>query len=242
VLGDAGVPRDWYRAAVWNSLVTKQLGDLIKAAREPTRRKHGDNGVTVSAYVCEAQRRGVFHPHVLVGYRTAADRAALGTFVDALRQLRGKYGFGTGRRSFDHGKPDRFTGSEAGRYISKYLRPDGAKESFVPLLEAVGKITPRDPNTGRRKYLVRPVYVPPGLTRITGITMGFLRFCRRVFMMLKVERTRAELLVIYWVVRLFGATFEGNEVPRMPHPPPLPHVPFLYFRCHPSPVLGRFRF
>ena len=138
-----------------------------------TRRRHGSNAsVVVLAYVCESQQRGVFHPHVVLGYRTAADRAALDTFREALRRKRGKYGFGTGRRgSYDGGEPDRFSGSDAGRYISKYLRPDGAKASFVPLLEAVNRITPRDPETGRRKPLLRPVYVSPVLTRITGITI-----------------------------------------------------------------------
>jgi hypothetical protein len=97
----------------------------------------------------------------------------------------------------------------------------------VPLLEAVGQVTPRDPTTRRQKNLLRPVYVSPVLTRITGVTMGFLRFCRRTFMLLNVEHTRAELLVMYRVVRLFGATFEGYEVPRLANPPPdpLPLIP-----------------
>lgn len=211
-----------HTAAVWNSTVTKRLGDLLKAARERARRRHGEDRVIVLAYVCEAQQRGVFHPHVVLGYRTAADRAALDTFRDSVRRLRGRYGFGTGHRSFDGGKPDRYCGSDAGRYITKYLRPDGAKTSFVPLLEAVGQVTPRNPETGRHLHLLRPVYVAPRLTRLTGITMGFLRFCRRVFMLLKVEQTRAELLVMYRVVRLFGATFDGYEVSKMPNPPPVP--------------------
>ena len=213
----------WLDAAIWNSTVTKRLGDLLKVARERTRRNHGEHGVVVLAYVCESQRRGVFHPHVVLGYRTAADRAALETFIDAIRRKRGAYGFRTGRRgSFDGGKPERFSGQDAGRYISKYLRPDGAKSSFVPLLEAVNRISERDSETGRHKQLVRPVYVSPILTRITGVTMGFLRFRRRVYMLLKVEHTRAELLVMYRIVRLFGATFDGYEVPRMPNPPPAP--------------------
>jgi hypothetical protein len=221
--GKLGCRVDWLAAARWNGTVTKQLWDLLKPARERTRRKHGENAVVVLAYVCEAQRRGVFHPHVVLGYRTAADRAALETFVNALRQLRGEYGFGRGRHgSFDGGKPDRFKGSDAGRYISKYLRPDGAKSCFVPLLEAVGRITPRDPITGRHKNLVRPVFVSPRLTKITGITMGFLRFCRRVFMLLKVEHTRAELLVMYRIVRVFDAIFDGYEVPKVANAPPAP--------------------
>jgi hypothetical protein len=222
--GKLGCRVHWLDAAIWNSTVTKRLGDLLKVARERTRRKHGRNvRVHVLAYVCESQQRGVFHPHVVLGYRTAGDRAALDTFVEALRRQRGAYGFGIGRRgSFDGGKPDRFTGRDAGRYISKYLRPDGAKASFVPLLEAVNRITERDPATGRHKHLIRPVYISPVLTRITGITMGFLRFCRRVFMALKTEHTRAELLVMYRVVRLFGATFDGYEVDKLPQPPPEP--------------------
>jgi hypothetical protein len=90
---------------------------VIKVASEQTRRKHGKHArVEVLAYVCEAQQREVFHPHIVLGYRTAGDRAALDTFVAALKRARGRYGFGTGRQgSFDGGKPDRFTGSEAGR-------------------------------------------------------------------------------------------------------------------------------
>jgi hypothetical protein len=99
-----------------------------------------------------------------------------------LKRKRGSYGFGTGRQGFDAGKPDRFTARDAGRYISKYLRPDGAKTSFVPLLEAINRITPGDPDTGRLKVLVRPVYVSTILTRRTGVTMGFLRFKRWVWM------------------------------------------------------------
>jgi hypothetical protein len=79
--GKLGCRVDWLAAARWNAAVTKQLGDLRKAAGERTRRRHGENGVVVLAYVCDAQQRGVFHPHVVLGYRTAADRAALETFI-----------------------------------------------------------------------------------------------------------------------------------------------------------------
>jgi hypothetical protein len=170
----------WIPAASWNVTVTKRLGDLLKLAREQTRRRHGKAArVEVLGYVCEAQQRGVFHPHIVLGYRTAGDRAALDTFRDALRRKRGKHGFGTGRRgSFDPGKPDRFNAADAAHYISKYLRPDGAKTSFVPLLQAINRITSRDPATGRHKQLVRPVYVSTALTRRTGITMGYLRYKR----------------------------------------------------------------
>jgi len=173
-------------AATWNSTVTKRLGDLLKVAREQVRRSHGSKvKVRVLAYVCEAQQRGVFHPHVVLGYATAAERAALDTFVDTVERKRGEYGFGTGRSgSFDRGRPGRFDGTDAGRYVSKYLRPDGAKKSFVPLLYEVAKVVPRDPVTNRAKVLVRPVYVSTVLTKRTGVTMMFLRFKRWIFMAL----------------------------------------------------------
>lgn len=126
--GKLGCRVNWAAGATWNATVTKRLGELRKVARERTRRKHGRAArVEVLGYVCETQRRGVFHPHVVLGYRTAGDRAALDTFRNALRGKRGAYGFGTGRRSFHGGEPDRFTPRDAGRYISKYLRPDGRR-------------------------------------------------------------------------------------------------------------------
>jgi hypothetical protein len=116
----------------------------------------------------------------------------------ALRLKRGSYGFGTGRRgSFDAGKPDRFTARDAGRYISKYLRPDKAKASFVPLLEAINRMTPRDPDTGRLKVLVRPVYISTLLTRRTGVTMGFLRFKRWVWKEWGSGASQGELLGLH---------------------------------------------
>lgn len=181
--GERGCRVQWVAAATWNAKVTRRLGELLKVAREQTRRKHGSAArVEVLAYVCEAQLRGIFHPHLILGYRTAADRAALDTFRNTLRRKRGAYGFGTGRRgSYDAGTPERFNARDAARYISKYLRPDRARASFVPLLEAINRITTRDPETGRRKGLVRPVYVSTALTRKTGVTMGFLRFKRWVW-------------------------------------------------------------
>jgi hypothetical protein len=196
--GGRGCRVHWVAAAGWNATVTKRLGELLKVAREQTRRSHGSKAqVVVLGYVCEAQQRGVFHPHVVLGYRTAASRAALDTFRQALRRKRGSYGFGTGRKSFDAGTPDRFTAGDAGRYISKYLRPDGAKTSFVPLLEAINRITPRDPETGRLKVLVRPVYISTKLTRRTGVTMGFLRFKRWVWREWGPGASHVELVGLY---------------------------------------------
>ena len=179
--GKRGCRVHWLEAAVWNADLTVRLGRLLKLARERVRHKHGQHAkVVVLGYVCESQQRGVFHPHIVLGYTTAADRAALDTFRGALAQRRGEYGrYRT--QVVRRRNPGSFLAADAARYISKYLRPDGAKTSFVPLLEAVNRITPRGPETGRLRYLLRPVYISPKLTKITGVTMGFLRFKRWVW-------------------------------------------------------------
>jgi hypothetical protein len=204
--GPRGCQVDSIAAANWNATVTKRLGNLLKAAREQARRTHrGAARVVVLAYVCEAQRRGVFHPHLVLGYLTAADRVALDTFCAYLDEKRGEYGFGTGSRGFDRGQPDRFGGPEAGRYIAKYLRPDLAKRSFVPLLVAVAGVTPRDPKTGRHKFLVRPAYVSPALTRLTRVTIGYLRFCRWLFVVWGDGVPEAERRMAYVLRQTFRA-------------------------------------
>ncbi len=222
--GRLGCRVEWAAAVAWNSTVTERLGDLLKVAREATRRRHGGKArVHVLAYVCEAQQRGVFHPHVVLGYRTAADRAALDTFRETLRRKRGAYGFGTGRRgSFDPGQPERFGASDAGRYISKYLRPDGAKTTFVPLLEAVARMTPRDPATGRLVRLVRPVYISPVLTRRTGVTMGYLRYRRWAWRKWGPGVPEVALKVGYWafVACGFAPLADGEHVPLVQARPP----------------------
>jgi hypothetical protein len=193
-------------AAAWNATVTKRLGELLKVAREQTRRAHGnDVRVVVLGYVCEAHQRGVFHVHLVLGYRPGLDRLALDTFRDTVRRKRGAYGFGTGSRgSFDAGQPDRFTGADAGRYISKYLRPDAAKTSFVPLLQAVAGLTPRDPKTGRHKHLLRPIYISTSLTKKTGVTMGYLRFRRWVFVAWGKDVSQDDVRFAYELRRHFG--------------------------------------
>lgn len=204
--GARGCRVQWVEAADWNMTVTERLGELLKMARERVRRRYRGNAqVVVLAYVCEAQQRGVFHPHVVLGYRTAADRAALDLFRGSLKEGRGRYGFGTGRGSFDAGQPDRFKAEDAARYVSKYLRPDGAKASFVPLLERIGKLMPRNPETGRAGHLVRPVYVSTKLTKLTGVTMGFLRFKRFAWFLWRGRYDDAHLVEIWRAYRLIAA-------------------------------------
>ena len=174
-------------------------GDLLKVAREQTRRKHG------CRVACRGARIRMRGPAArrLPSARGAGlpDGGGSGRAGHLPRGAAAKtrgYGFGTGRRgSFDAGQPERFTARDAGRYISKYLRPDGAKTSFVPLLEASTGSRQRDPKTGRLKVLVRPVYVSTTLTRRTGVTMGFLRFKRWVWVEWGDGATEEELRSLY---------------------------------------------
>jgi hypothetical protein len=89
--------------------------------------------------------------------------------------------------------------------VSKYLRPDGAKTSFVPLLEHINRVTPRDPVAGRHKHLLRPVYVSPVLTKLTGVTMGFLHFRRWIWHAWGEGVRHGEVLAAYTLHRLLGA-------------------------------------
>lgn len=204
-------------AARWNADVTARLGALLKVARENTRRwsrRNGGGEVVVLAYVLEAQERGVFHPHVVLGYRTGRDRAALDVFRGHLKRARGEYGFGRGSAGFDAGKAGWFPDAgKAASYISKYLRSDGRKASIVPLLANVGAWC--------SERLVRPVYVNPKLTRLTGVTGAYLRWRRWCFVAWGRRDLPADdaMITLYRMARTFGLVpGEGafELVPRSP--------------------------
>lgn len=212
--GKRGCRVEYFAAANWNRDVTKRLGTLLRAARESVRDDRAITGkVTVLGYVCEVQDRGVFHPHVVLGYRTADDRVALDRYRKTLRRRRGAHGFGRGRAGFDAGKPDRFNALDSGRYIAKYLRPDRAKSSFVPALQAVESLTPRNPQTGRRTAVIRPVYVSKVLTGRTGVTVSYLRFRRWVWRVWG-EVEESEILLAWEIRQSFGGgPIAAGEIP-----------------------------
>ena len=184
--GKLGCKVDSFAAARWNADVAQRLGLLNDACQARVRRAHGKSGrVQVLAYVCEAQQRGVLHPHIVLGWRTAADLAALDTYRKAMRKLRGNYGFGTGRAGFHPGF-ERFGAAGAAQYVSKYLRK-GDGGAFSEALAVVDRLGPKKVVKGKawpyREYrrpahLLRPVWVSPILTNKTGVTMEFLRFKR----------------------------------------------------------------
>jgi hypothetical protein len=218
--GPAGCVVQPWEAANWNRTATKRLSRLIHAASARVRRaKVGSPDLL--ATVLEL-KRGVFHAHIVLGYE-GHTRQALELFLDALDELRGEYGFGAGKRGgFDRGKPGRYSGPHAGLYTSKYLRPDGAKGSFVPALIRMEQLIERNPDTGRPKEQVRPVFVSPKLTRKSGVTMRFLRWTRYAYVVWgRVKIPRHELLAIYRLVRMFGGELI-EYAPIQPNPPPEP--------------------
>lgn len=231
--GPAGCEVDRMAAADWNLTATKRLSKLIHAASERVRRaKVGSTDVL--ATVLEL-KRGVYHAHIVLGYE-AHTRKALELVLNALDELRGNYGFGTSKGGgFDRGKPGRFSGPHAGLYISKYLRPDGAKGSFIPALIRMEQLIERDPETGRPLEQIRPVYVSPKLTRKSGVTMRFLRWSRLAYHVFG-TRTREDALRLWRYIEQFDldpATAEPREctaIPEVePEPPPSRPEPLRLF-------------
>jgi hypothetical protein len=219
--GPNGCQVDQWAAAEWNKTTTKRLSRLVHAAIERVRRARLARPELL-ATVLEL-KRGVFHAHVIVGYY-GYSRQGLELFLDALDELRGGYGFGTSKRGgFDRGKPGKYSGPHAGLYSSKYLRPDGAKGSFIPALLKIEQVIERDPETGRPRQQVRPVYVNSKLTRKSGVTMRFLRWSRYAYRRWG-ALSRREMLFIWQLVSTFQEPFgrdESMQIPEvLPKPPP----------------------
>lgn len=204
-------------AAEWNRTVTKRLSDLCNRARVNVTRR-GLPAPSTLARVLEL-KRGVFHAHVVLGF-SWAERAGLDAYLDELDELRGEFGFGTAAGGFDRGAPGKFDAVGAGAYTSKYLRPDGAKGSFVPALLNLEAITPTNRETGRKVSQLRPVYVNAKLTRQSGVTMRFLRWAAYAFVKWgRIEVPRAELLRVFELVKVFGQVDLLELAPAIPPPP-----------------------
>lgn len=221
--GPNGCSVNQWEAAKWNQTVTRRLSAICNRAAMRVRRQ-GLTPPTILARALEL-KRGVFHAHVVLGFRWSGIEG-LKAYGQALDELRGEYEFGTSAHGgFDMGEPGRFSGAHAGLYASKYLRPNGAKGSFIPALILVDQVTDRNPETGRRLEQLRPVYVNPKLTTRSRITMRFLRWSRYAFIAWgRVEVPRTELLAVYEWVKFFGAELVPDECP---NPPPVEEaIPF----------------
>lgn len=222
--GPNGCRVNEWDAAQWNRTANKRLAALTDTARVRTKRA-GLQPPEILGRVLEL-KRGVFHAHVILGF-TWGSRTGLEHFLDQLDDRRGQYGFGTSKAGgFDRGEPGKFTGAHAGLYSSKYLRPDGAKGSFIPALILIEQLQERDPETGRPMHHFRPVYVNRKLTQKSGVTLRFLRWSRYAFVMWKSLPERQELVAIFRLVRAFPGTELIAVGPLLPHPPPAEAIPF----------------
>jgi hypothetical protein len=229
--GPNGCEVDQWAAAKYNKSVTKRLSRLKHASTQRVRRA-GVARPEVLATVLEL-KRGVFHAHVVLGYHPHS-REGLERFLDALDELRGEYGFGTSKHGgFDRGAPGKYTGPHAGAYISKYLRPDGAKGSFIPALLKIEQIVERDPETGRPKEQLRPVYLNPKLTKKSGVTMRFLRWTRYAYRRWG-KLTHTEAHFMWEFVRVFERAPAVAEKPAIPDLRPKPPPRYVQLRLDPG--------
>jgi hypothetical protein len=190
-----------WQAADWNRLALKRWTSLRNECQQVVRRA-GLPVPVVLGFVVETHKRGLYHLHVIVGWDpTPEGRAGHDLFVAELATRCTGHDFGP---NFDPGKPNRFIASDAAKYAGKYVRPQEAKGRFIPALIRVEQMTPRNPETGRLASVVRPVYVNPKLSKLSGVTMAFLRWCRYAFVVWgrRPLPPRAELLAIYglWVL------------------------------------------
>jgi hypothetical protein len=218
--GPNGCSVNPWQAGAYNAAVCQNLSRLTNAAQQQVRRGHRGARVYVLGYSLE-EKRGVWHVHLVLGYKTAKDRAALDTFTGYCAEHVTEYGFGS---IFDAGKPGHYNGRSA-TYIAKYLRPDSAKGTFVPLLRHCEQMAERNPETGRKPQL-RPVYVSPMLTRQTGVTMRYLRFKRWVWKAWGPGIDHASTMLAYELHRTFGAVLIEHQVPEVERKPEEAPIPF----------------
>jgi hypothetical protein len=167
----------------WNGTAPARWRGLHRAAAERARRRHGRFSLVARTW--EYQRRGALHMHVVLGVRSARERASAQTYVDALHELRQAHEFGyvdRGRKHAGKRTLEIVPAEVAGRYLAKYLSPlDGDGK---PTLSATALEPDVPPQVA---------YVSRELTASTGITMRYLRHVRRCWVM-KVDPVTGETL------------------------------------------------
>jgi hypothetical protein len=158
----------------WNSTAPGRWRKLNRAASQETLRRCGRRP-SLLVWTWEYQRRGALHKHLVVGVETAAELAAAHVYVQALHRLASEYGFGfvdRGRRTGGRRCLEVIPARRAGRYVAKYLSP----------LDSNGKPTMSETVT-RPDVPPLVVYVARSLTSKTGMTMRYLRWRRKAFVL-----------------------------------------------------------
>jgi hypothetical protein len=159
----------------WNRSAPRRWRELHRAASQRARRCHGV--LSIVSRTWEYQRRGLLHVHVVVGMGTPRERAAAHAYGLALEDLRERYGFGfvsdTSRSGKWRGRGLEVIGAQrAARYVAKYLSPLG--EDGKPTLSE----TVRRPDVP-----AHVIHVGRFLTSATGMTMRYLRWRRKAYML-----------------------------------------------------------
>jgi hypothetical protein len=165
--GRIGCRVDPVVANAFNRLAGKWWSELHRAAKTRADRATGHKG-KIAARVWEKQKRGLAHLHGVLAVATPAELTWAEAYVQALRQMAPRYGFGsvdgldkTGRRFWP--------GDQAGAYLSSYFV--GGRGKKASLTENV-----------RANDLPRlVVFVGRDLTQQTGCTMRNLRNARRLW-------------------------------------------------------------
>lgn len=145
--GPAGCRVQADKALQWAESLTWRWQKLRGAARLQTRRRLKDAlgnlgpGPTLLLRAYEPQKRGVPHLHVVLGYRTAAERDAAHVFIGEVKRLAADYEFGFADakgKTKTHGSAGTvwrhdvevrpMTGETAAKYLSNYLTGRNAKK------------------------------------------------------------------------------------------------------------------
>jgi hypothetical protein len=163
--GAIGCRVDPELATAFNLRAGKWWSELHRAAKVRADRATGHQG-TLLARVWEKQKRGLAHVHGVVAVGTPIERAWAKAYVEALRDMAPRYGFGFVDGWHKAGRKF-WPGEQAGAYLSGYfVRGRGHKAPITDNVLA-GDLPPL------------LVFVSRALTGQTGCTMRSLRAARR---------------------------------------------------------------
>jgi hypothetical protein len=165
--GTIGCRVDPAMAAAFNRKAGAWWSELHRAAKTRADRATGHKG-KIAARVWEKQKRGLAHVHGVLSVSTPAEVAWARAYVNALRELAPRYGFGFVDGWHKIGRKF-WPGDQAGAYLSSYFVGGRGKKAAITDNVLSGDL-PR---------LV--VFVGRDLTRKTGCTMRSLRNARRLW-------------------------------------------------------------
>jgi hypothetical protein len=164
--GRLGCRVDPELARAFNLRAGQWWSELHRAAKVRADRQTGHKGKLL-ARVWEKQKRGLAHVHGVIAVGTPDERAWAQAYVEALRDLASRYGFGFVDGWHKIGRKF-WPGDQAGAYLSSYFVSRKHKAGITENVLA-----------GDLPRVV--VFVGRDLTRVTGCTMRSLRNARRIW-------------------------------------------------------------